>query len=153
MTFPGKQNYRTEHLRISGRFSKVMNADKSHLLASQTPPWTQGEWLTGLPYVFAVSIQPTFWNEVVWIVEICRIVCYCPGASIALGLALQLAGNLKTQGRTGKVITPLGTQYPSTIAPGDVLGNPCGPGGYILKPSLMTAWRYGSCNADAALIS
>jgi len=50
-------------------------------------------------------------------------------------------------------LTPAGTQIPSTIAPGDVRGNPCEPGGYTRKPSLMTALRYGSALAAVAVMS
>jgi len=69
-----------------------MNTDKSHLLASKTPSRTQGEWLTRFFYVLALRIKPAVWNEVVWIMEIGRIVCYGPGASIALGLAAEVSG-------------------------------------------------------------
>ena len=51
------------------------------------------------------------------------------------------------------LLTPAGTQYPSIVAPGDVLGNPCEPGGKRRKPSLMTAWRYGSWRAEVDSMS
>lgn len=51
------------------------------------------------------------------------------------------------------LLTPFGTQCPSMVAPGEVRGNPCDPGGYILSPSEITACRYGSCCADMAVIS
>lgn len=53
-------------------------------------------------------------------------------------------------------LTPSGTQFPATVVPGVGLrrGNPCEPGGYMRKPSEMTACKYGSlCVAAAVMLA
>lgn len=76
------------------------------------------------------------------------------GPRTCINLGLSHCVNQHPRLRTAEgLLTPFGTQCPSIVAPGQVLGNPCDPGGYILSPSEITACKYGSCCADMAVIS
>lgn len=147
---------KTAKLKLGDQLCKValkrIIVEKLYSLFSETASKAQRKRLACFEVVFAGGVQPSFRLEGVWIMKVIFVVRDGPCAGINLGLAhcVDQHPRLRTVNR---LLTPCGTHCPSIVAPGEVRGNPCDPGGYILSPSEITACRYGSCCAEMAVIS
>ncbi len=103
------------------------------------------------------ALNPTLWDEIIWIVEIPGATVYDPLVCCHLGLSSTAKNLAACSGVVeGTLLTPAGTYTPAMTAPPGLttLDNCELPaGGYIRRLSSSTAPRYLRSFVDAPVIS
>jgi hypothetical protein len=104
------------------------------------------EFIRGILFV-----QPSLWSELIWRTEVSLAVCGGPHAYRNSRLFNQTSVLSLFSSCRARELTPSGMKCPLTVSPpaGTVRTKPIGADGKILRPSSMTAVKYGSLTSSS----
>ena len=146
-------------VRLLGTQGRSGETDGLHLLLPDTSSGSEreGPMCQLLVSIVAVTTEPSFRDEFIGILEVCRIMVRTPRTDRNCCLHLLSTRNKGTsiiqQGL--ELLTPSGICIPSIVSPPGwiVRRKPMGAGGKMRKPSSMQAFRYGRSFTACKFIS